>query len=171
MPRAASLCLLVVSLVLAFVFWHKRDAASDAVPADALSIALPDHYDDQRDPAKDLLVAAAQARNSHRNIFVEVGGNWCSWCHRLDAFFLEHPDLAALRDKNYVAMKVNMSQENPNRAFLSRLPYIHGYPHIFIFDANGKLIHSQPTNELEEGSSYNPEHFQAFLERFAPQSH
>src|SRR2546430_3653606 len=55
-------------------------------------------------------------RRSSDLIFVEVGGEWCTWCHILDRFFHEHPNLEALRDKNYVPMKVSMSQENPNRA-------------------------------------------------------
>jgi len=168
--RAASIFLLAAVLIAAagLVLWHQRHSATETAPADALSIALPDHYDPQRDPAKDLLVASAQAKNSLRNILVVVGGDWCSWCHTLDAFFREHPDLTALRDKNYVTMKVNMSQENPNRPFLSRFEYIHGYPHIFILNADAKLIRSQPTNELEDGRGYNPDRFRRFLEQFAP---
>jgi len=63
-------------------------------------------------------------------------------------------------------MKVNMSQENPNRAFLSRFPKIHGYPHIFILTASGTLIRSQETGELEDGKSYSEELFKKFLEHF-----
>jgi thioredoxin-related protein len=130
----------------------------------------PDKYDPRRDPEKDLAVAAAEAKTSKRNIILIVGGEWCSWCHILDDFFHEHADLAALRDKNYVVMKVSMSQENPNGAFLSRFPRIHGYPHIFILDADGKLVQSQPTNVLEDGRSYNVKRFKKFLEEFAPKA-
>ena len=129
---------------------------------------MVDHYDPQRDPEKDLAMVSAEAKVSQRNILVVVGGQWCSWCHVMDTFFREHPDLTMLRDKNYVSMKVSMSQENPNKRFLSRFPYIHGYPHIFILDANTKLIKSQPTNELEEGDGYNAERFRKLLDQFAP---
>jgi thiol:disulfide interchange protein len=134
------------------------------------SYAPPHNYDPARDPEKDLAAAAAEAKHSNRNIFVIVGGEWCSWCHIMDDFFHDHQDLASLRDRNYVLMKVSMSQENPNRAFLSRYPRIHGYPHIFILDADGKLIQSQATNELEDGRSYNAKRFEKFLEKFAPKS-
>lgn len=127
-------------------------------------------YDPRCDPDKDLAAATEEAKRSNRNIFVVVGGEWCTWCHILDRFFHDHPDLQALRDRNYVSMKVNMSPENLNKAFLSRFPYIHGYPHIFILDAKGNLIHSQSTNVLEEGRSYNVKRFEQFLERFAPKS-
>lgn len=140
------------------------------ITASAPHTALVDGYDPLRDPDKDLAAASEEAKRSNKNIFVVVGGEWCSWCHTLDRFFHEHANLAALRDKNFVTMKVSMSQENPNRAFLSRFPRIHGYPHIFILDAQGKLIQSQPTNELEDGRSYNVNRFKAFLEKFAPKN-
>ena len=124
-------------------------------------------YDPRRDPEKDLAAAEAEAKTSNRNIFVIVGGEWCSWCHIMDDFFHEHADLTAIREKNYVLMKVSMSQENPNKAFLYRFPKIHGYPHIFILDADGKLLQSQATNELEDGHSYNVKRFKKFLEQFA----
>lgn len=147
---------------------HK--ALVQPITASAPRNTLADGYDPRRDPDKDLAAASAEAKQLNKNIFVVVGGEWCSWCHTLDRFFREHADLAALRDKNYVTMKVSMSQENPNRAFLSRFPRIHGYPHIFILDAQGKLIQSQSTNELEDGRSYNANRFKAFLEKFAPKN-
>jgi len=131
---------------------------------------MDDRYDPQRDPDKDLAIVSAEAKRSKRNIFVVVGGEWCSWCHTMDTFFREHPELMTLRDKNYVSMKVSMSQENPNQRFLSRYPHIHGYPHIFIFDADTNLIKSQPTNELEDGDGYNTERFRKLLDQFAPKS-
>jgi len=131
---------------------------------------LAENYDPRRDPEKDLAAAGEEARKSNKNIFVVVGGDWCSWCHTLDRFFHEHPDLEALRDKNYVFMKVNMSQENPNREFLSRYPKIRGYPHIFILAASGTLIRSQGTGELEGGKSYSAELLEKFLKQFGPKA-
>ncbi len=145
---------------------HKAFVQSVTTPAP--HNALADGYDRPRDPEQDLLSAEGEANKSNKNIFIVVGGESCTWCHILDDFFHEHPDLEALRDKNYVFMKVSMSQENPNRDFLSRFPYIHGYPYIFILDAHGNLIHSQASNVLEGGRSYNAKRFQEFLERFAP---
>jgi thiol:disulfide interchange protein len=131
---------------------------------------LANSYDPRRDAEKDLAAAGQEARKSDRNIFVIVGGDWCSWCHIMDQFFHEHPELEALRAKNYVVMKVNMSQENPNKAFLSRFPKIRAYPHIFILAASGTLIRSQGTGDLEGGKSYNAELFGKFLKQFAPKT-
>jgi thiol:disulfide interchange protein len=146
----------------------ERKAFVQTVPAAAPHNALADRYDPTRNPDKDLAAVSEDAKRSNKNIFVVVGGEWCSWCRTLERFFQEHPDLEALLDRNYVTMKVSMSQENPNSAFLSHFPYIRGYPHIFILDARGSLIHSQPSNVLEDGRSYSAKRFQEFLERFAP---
>jgi len=147
---------------------HK--AFVQATPTLAPRNALADGYNPRRDPERDLAEASAEAKKSNKNIFVVVGGEWCTWCRIMDSFFREHPDLETLRDRKYVSMKVSMSQENPNRAFLSRFPRIHGYPHIFILNPDGDLIRSQPTNELEDGRSYNVVRFKKFLEQYAPKN-
>ena len=42
-------------------------------------------------------------------------------------------------------LKVNWSKENKNEALLSKWPKIDGYPHLFVLDADGRLVHSQDT--------------------------
>lgn len=166
--------LLILLLVIVFTgHFRAWPLKIDVTPQQSATVATsaytpPVKYEPGRDPEKDLASAAAEAKKSKRNIFVVVGGEWCSWCHVMDDFFRDHPDLRSLRDKNYVLMKLNMSRENENKAFLSRYPKIHGYPHIFILDADGKLVQSQATNELEDGRNYNAKRFQKFLEKFGP---
>jgi hypothetical protein len=75
----------------------------------------------------------------------------------------------SLRDAGYVWVKVNWSRENKNEALLSRWPAIKGYPHLFVLDADGKLIHSQDTEALEAGKDYDKAKFVAFLEKFRRQ--
>jgi hypothetical protein len=79
---------------------------------------LADGYDPHRDPEKDLASAREEAQRSNRNILIVVGGKWCGWCYTMDRFFHDHTDLETLRDKNYVYLKVNLSQEIRNRAGL-----------------------------------------------------
>ena len=65
-------------------------------------------------------------------------------------------------------MKVNYSEENENKAVPSAYPEIKGYPHLFVLDADGKLLHSQFTGELEKGKGYDRAKFFAFLKDWAP---
>src|SRR5438552_11017209 len=94
-------------------------------------------YDPKRDAAQDIQDAVKEAQRAHKRILLEVGGEWCSWCHTLDRFFDAHPELIQLRVKNFVTVKIKFSEENPNKDVLSRYEAIPGYPHIFVLDSDG----------------------------------
>jgi thioredoxin-related protein len=125
-------------------------------------------YDPKRDAAKDIDDAVKEAARAHKRILLEVGGLWCSWCRTLDKFFETQTELLNLRDKNYVTVKVNFSQENENKEVLSRYGPIRAYPHIFILENDGKLLQSQDTGALESGKSYDLERLTEFLTKWAP---
>ena len=130
-------------------------------------VKLPFDYDAARDPASDLDVALRIARAASRRVLMVVGGEWSSSSRALDRFFAANPDLKRYRDANYVWLKVNWSAENHNEAFLRRYPAINGYPHIFVLDSGGRLLHSQDTEELEATKSYEPAAMRAFLVKWA----
>ena len=121
-------------------------------------------YDPGRSAEQDLRNAVAEAQRTGKRILLEVGGEWCSWCHIMDKFFDQNPNLTKLRDTNYVTVKINFSKENENGKFLGQYPKIPGYPHLFVLESNGKLLHSQFTGDLEQGQSYNLQKFTKFLE-------
>jgi len=125
-------------------------------------------YDPLRNADQDIRDAIVEAKRSNRRVLLEVGGEWCSWCHILDNYFDAHPELVALRDQNYVTLKINFSEENQNKEVLSRYGPISGYPHIFVLESDGKLLHSQGTGVLESGRSYDLERFTTFLTTWAP---
>ena len=127
-------------------------------------------YDPKRDAARDIQDAVKEAQRAHKRILLEVGGEWCSWCHTLDRFFDTHAELIQLRDKNFVTVKINFSEENTNKDVLSRYEAIPGYPHIFVLDSDGKLLWSQNTSILERDKSYDLERLTVFLTNWAPAS-
>ena len=143
---------------------------ADASAADPAVAALNASFDPARDPSADLRIAMAEARRSGRRIVLDVGGEWCVWCHRMDKFIAEDAQLSALRDASYVWMKVNYSEDNENAAFLAQYPEVKGYPHLFVLDADGKLLHSQFTGALEADKSYDRAKFLAFLEAWLPKT-
>ncbi len=129
---------------------------------------LPEKFDPARDAAADVATAVAMAKAQGKRVLVDVGGQWCSWCHILDRFVAGNADVRALVDANYVWLKVNWSPENRNEALLSRWPAIRGYPHLFVLGADGRLLHSQETDVLESGKDYDRAKFVAFLRAWAP---
>lgn len=125
-------------------------------------------YDPKRDAEKDIREALGEAKQTGKRILLEVGGEWCSWCYIMDDYFEQNPTLLDFREKNFILVKINFSRENENRKVLSRYPTIPGYPHLFVLDTSGKLLHSQDTSRLESGRSYDLKKFFSFLKKWAP---
>jgi thiol:disulfide interchange protein len=161
MKQTIALCMLLVLSATAF---SQEKTIQTKSPA-----AKPKIFDPDRDAAKDIEAAIAEAARTGKRVLVEVGGNWCVWCHEMERYFEEHTDLRALRDRNYVTVKVNWSPENKNEAVLSKYSAIPGYPHLFVLDNSGRLLHSQDTGKLEDGKkSYDLKKFTAFLTQWVP---
>jgi len=125
----------------------------------------PQKFDARRDAVKDVAAAVALASAQGKRVLVDVGGEWCPWCHVMDRFFTAHADARQLRDEGYVFVKVNYSPANRNEQLLAQWPKAPGYPHLFVLDGKGQLLHSQPGAELEGGKDFDREKMLAFLRR------
>jgi len=147
-----------------------KTAPAPAAPVitDEPTKAAADKFDPLRDPAADLKEAVTKAQADGKRIILDVGGEWCSWCHFLDNFFAKNPNLQKQRDDNFIWLKVNMSEENENKAFLAAYPAITGYPHLFVLETDGSFLQSQETSVLELGKSYNIDKFTEFLTKWSP---
>jgi thiol:disulfide interchange protein len=124
-------------------------------------------FDPSRDAARDIAAAVAEAKKLDKRVLLDVGGEWCIWCHRLDSLFITNADLDKFLNDRYVVVKVNVSKENKNDSVLSQYPKVAGYPHLFVLDGDGKLIQSQNTGDLEEGKGPSKEKVLAFLKKWA----
>lgn len=132
-------------------------------------------FDPTRDSAKDLAAAEAVAKTQHKNILLDVGGNWCPWCIVLDRTLHQDPQLSSAIESTFVVVHVNWSRENQNQAFLSRFPKVSGYPYFFVLSESGKLLQAQPTDALEAdhklNNGYNHQAILDFISRWhAPSS-
>jgi thioredoxin-related protein len=123
-------------------------------------------YDDQRDPFKDANAALALAKKTNRNVLIEVGGNWCSWCHKMDAFLLKNPNVYKILHSKYVLLKISVSDTNENNDFMKSLPPVLGYPHMYVSTASGKMLLSKDTAELQDSDGYSTEHWLSFLQQW-----
>lgn len=125
-------------------------------------------YNPNANPEQQLQEAVHEATISHKNILLDVGGEWCKWCHYLDRFFEDNPDVTEYLKANFVMVKINFSKENDNEKFLSTLPKVAGYPHFFVLNSSGELLHSQDTGALEKGQGHDHDKMLAFLKEWAP---
>lgn len=143
------------------------------VGVSAAAWAADKPFDPGSDPAKDLQAAETQAQAEHKNILMDVGGNWCGWCLVLEKTIHEDPELEGLVEKNYVVLHVNFSKENENTKFLRKYPEPKGYPSWYVLSPKGKLLKAEnDTSELEANhkldQGYNKDALKSFLEKYAP---
>jgi thioredoxin-related protein len=124
-------------------------------------------FDPSRNPAKDLEETTKEAQKTNRRILLDVGGEWCIWCHRIDEFIEKNPEIKDFLNKKFIVLKINYSEENKNEKFLSQYPKVEGYPHFFVLSKKGKLLQSQNTGLLEKDKSYDAEKFMKFLKKWA----
>jgi thioredoxin-related protein len=160
----------IVFLLFVFFFVSLNLYSQEKSKVKKETAVLPS-FDPSRNAAKDIKTAIAEAKKTNKRIYVDVGGEWCIWCHRIDEFYQTHKDLYSYLKKHYVFVKINYSKENKNEKVLSHYPKIEGYPHVFILDKNGKLLKSKDTGELEKGKGYDYNKFKVFLKKWSNTSH
>jgi thiol:disulfide interchange protein len=125
-------------------------------------------YDAKANPEADLNRALAEARKSNKKVLVIAGGDWCVWCHYLEAFVKKNKDVDDALHGAFVTVKVYVGNENKNAEFFSRLPKAIGYPHFWVLENDGKLKKSVNTALLEDGkTSYNKATFLKFIRDMA----
>jgi len=123
-------------------------------------------YDPARDPFADGRAALKLAQETNRRVLIEIGGDWCRWCHVLDKFLAENQKTRERLHRNFVILKVNVSEANDNAEFMAGFPKPIGYPHIYITEADGSIIFSKDTAELQENYRYSVPRFQQFIDKW-----
>ena len=136
----------------------------------SLGFYTVDQYGDDRNVEADLAATLVRATTEKKRILLQVGGEWCGWCKLLTGFIEKNESVRNSLEQNYLLMKVTYTQKQPNDAFLSKYPKIKGYPHLFVLDAEGNLLHSQDTSSLEQGKGYNEAKVLQFLETWKLQN-
>ncbi|MCW5937488.1 MAG: thioredoxin family protein [Fimbriimonadaceae bacterium] len=139
------------------------------VPALAQKVAADkqEKFDPTRDAAKDVAYGVELARKQGKRVLLDVGGEWCPWCHKLDKMFREDVEVAKTLKKHYVVIKINYSEENTNEAVLKKYGKVEAFPHLFVLDEKGKVLCSQDTGALESGDHHDHDKVMAFLNKWA----
>ncbi len=117
-------------------------------------------FDDGRDALK-------LAKDTNRRVLVEVGGSWCVWCKRFDQVIEENPDFRKILNDNFVVLKINVSDANENEEFLKIFPGINGYPHFFVSESDGTLLHSTDATGWIEDHELSVTKLTRFVQQWA----
>lgn len=122
------------------------------------------------DAAQDLALLLPKARAEKKHILLQVGGNWCIWCYRFNAFVQTDTFLKQLVRDNFLVYHLNYSKENKNLPLLAKLGYPQrfGFPVLVVLDAAGNRLHTQDSGMLEKGNGYDLQKVKAFLQGWSP---
>lgn len=125
-------------------------------------------YKPDENAAEGLQKAVTEAKAKGKNVFVQIGGNWCIWCARFHEFVNNDPQLDSLVKADYVVYHLNYSPENRNKEILARFgfPQRFGFPVFIVLDGNGNRLHTQNSALLEEGKGYNKNKVMTFLKNW-----
>lgn len=126
-----------------------------------------DAYDAARDAEADIRAAVSEAQKTGKRILLEIGGDWCPWCHALAQFFHQNPDVLKVRNAAFVVVNIYYSPENKNERVLARYSKVLGIPHFFILDETGTLLHSQHVVELQTNGAYSAEKMKEFVNKWS----
>jgi len=166
-PHLLLLALLIPAMSFASVN-EKVGSTQNAARASLLK-TLPIYsttYDPKRDAFKDGAAAVALATKTNRRILIELGGDWCTWCHRMETFFEHNPDVEKRLHETFVILKINVNNENDNAAFLKAFPKALGYPHMYVSEYNGSVLWSKDTAEFVINGQYSRDAFLTFFDQW-----
>lgn len=128
-------------------------------------------YDPTADAASDIRSALAKAASEGKHVLLQGGGNWCGWCIEFARFCKADTAISSILAKNFVWYHLNYSKENENRKLFAQYGYPQrfGFPVFIILDAQGRRLHTQNSEYLEDGKkSYDQEKVLSFLKMWTP---
>lgn len=114
--------------------------------------AKPKVYDEKADAKEQIAQALARAAKDNKRVLIQWGGNWCSWCIRLDALFKSDNKIAREILYEYELVHIDSGQNGKNVELAASYGADlkkHGYPFLTVLDAAGKAIANQETAALE----------------------
>ena len=148
-----------------------------ALPLTSYSQETVKIYDPMANAEKQVTDAMSQASKEGKHIMLQIGGNWCIWCVRLNAFEHAVPKIDSLIKADYILVHINYSPENKNLELLKKLefPQRFGFPVLVILDAKGRRLHTQDSGLLEAAKNnskiyYDEQKLYGFLSKWTPAS-
>lgn len=122
-------------------------------------------YRPEDDARAELQKAAKYAKLTGRNVFVQVGGNWCGPCLKFHHFVSKDSEISELLRTYFVVYHLNYSRENPNAEVLGEFgnPQLKNVPVFLILDENGNLLHTQRVMDLVNNLGYDRRRIIDFL--------
>ena len=131
--------------------------------------ALP--YDENADARQAVATARAQAIADRKYLMVTFGANWCLDCRTLSKV-LKGEEVSAYTRDRFNFLNVDVGKFNRNRDVAAELGVSlqRGIPVAIFFDANGQVIGTTNSGELEPARRYTSKQILKFVRDIAERS-
>jgi RNA polymerase sigma factor (sigma-70 family) len=133
------------------------------------SSSIPDGYQADRDASAGIASALATAGQTHREVLVVFGANWCPDCRALDTMF-HSPQVEPLLTSDYDVVAVDVGKWNLNLGVAARYVDLHtsGIPALVVLDPSGRVITTTNDGSFANARTMTPSEVAAFLSKWAP---
>ena len=83
---------------------------------------------------------------------------------------MHNPELAAIIEKNYVVVDIDLGREdkNPDLAEHYHVPIKHGIPALAVLDSRGNLLYAMDQGQFADARNMSYESIKAFFEQWKP---
>lgn len=122
-------------------------------------------YDEKADASKQVADGLLEARQDHKHVLIQWGGNWCPWCYKLHGILESDRTLRGLLRSEFVYLPID--SKHVDLAASYKAP-VNSVPFLTVLDPDNKVLVNQSTEPLEAGDQYDPAKVKAFLEQWKP---
>lgn len=125
-------------------------------------------YNPTADAQAQLVEAKDSAEFLGKNMLVQIGGDWCPWCVRLNAFIKGDAEILEYIQQHYVWVHIYYGKDNRNEVAMKMLgnPTNMGFPVFVVCAPDGTVLHHQSTGKLEAGKGYSRRAIMSFLQAY-----
>jgi len=123
-----------------------------------------------RDDIRNIISALSRARKEHKRVILQLGGEWCDWCKRMDDVFKHDRGIAAFLDRKYILVKISVGQNDPPPPAVAMYPRLNSCPYLYVLGCDGAMLISKSTESFEIGEGYDRDEIMSFLRAWAPDS-
>jgi thiol:disulfide interchange protein len=162
------------AFALAFALAALPAAAAPKAPTLSVTrladLTVPDHpYEEGANADAAVNVAFMRARETHRRVLLDLGGNWCGDC-RVLAGIMELPQMRRFLATHYVVVNVDVGRFNKNLQVPARFGItkrLVGVPSVLIATSDGRLVNGDHIFALADARSMTPQAIADWLAQWA----
>ena len=164
----------VVVVAAVGIYWLNRPSAptpetgTGSAPTATGPVILQKHiYSETADPQAEIAAGLSEARQEHKRVLLDFGGDWCGDCQVLDIYFHQQPN-EDLLDKNFVLVHVWIGHmdRNLDLALKYGVPINRGVPALAVLSPEGNVLYAQSTGQFADMRHMESQSVTDFLQKW-----